>query len=34
MIFKCGLDILRKNYPNLKDIKEGDPIINDQNDLV
>ena len=34
MTFKCGLDILRKNYPNLKDIKEGDPIINDQNDLV
>ena len=32
--FKCGLDIIKKDYPDLKKIKKGDPIINDQNDLV
>ena len=28
------MDIIKKDYPDLKKIKKGDPIINDQNDLV
>ena len=34
LAFKCGLDILKKDYPDLKNIKKGDPIIDDKNDLV
>lgn len=32
--FKCGLDILKKDFPDLKQIKKGDPIINNLNNLV
>ena len=31
--YKCALDILEDNFPNIKNIKKGDSIINTNNDL-
>ena len=32
--YKCGLDILENNYPDVINIKKGDPIFDEKNDLI